>query len=519
MSMDRAAFEALITRMEALAVRNPAAYRWRVFGLAVLGYGYLLLTVLVLLALCVFLLASIVYLQAIAVKLLFLVGGPLLLVLRSMWVKLEPPAGVRLTSQMVPELFRMLDDLRRRLRTPRIHHVLLTPDFNAGVMQVPRLGLLGWHRSYLFIGLPLMKSLTVEQFQTVLAHELGHLSGGHARAGNWIYRLRLIWQRLEAAFAPTSHWGSAPLRAFFKWYIPRFSATSFPLARANEYEADAAALNLTSARSAAQALTAVSIVGSYLSEKYWPKIHLAARELPQPAFAPYSEFMATAIQDVPAHELRGWQETALATKTSYDDTHPCLADRLEAMGATAEFAPPLTGDSAERLLGAERARLESAFDAQWRERVAESWKQVHENTRANRRRLSELRSQAAQTGLDEHKALELADLEEDVGEGPVASLRMRRALVAKYPESLPARFTLARQLLRAGDSDGVAPMEALIEKEPNAFLAGAELLRDYYWRRNEKELATQWQQRCSARAGEAPAAQRKLHRYRNTSGR
>jgi Zn-dependent protease with chaperone function len=499
MSMDRAAFEALIARMEALAASHPGAYRRRVFGLAILGYGYLVLIVLVLLALCAILLASIVYLQALAVKLLFLVGGPLLLVLRSMWVRLELPAGERLTQVLVPELFQMLGELRKRLRTPRIHRVLLTPDFNAGVMQVPRLGLLGWHRSYLFIGLPLMKSLTVEQFQAVLAHELGHLSGGHAAWGNWIYRLRLIWQRLDAAFSQTSHWGAAPIRAFFKWYIPRFSATSFPLARANEYEADAAALKLTSARSAAQALTAVSIVGSYLSEKYWPKIHSAARELPQPAFAPYSEFMATAIQDVPAHELLSWQQTALGTRTSYDDTHPSLADRLQAMGATAEFAPPQAGDSAERLLGTERARLESAFDAQWRERVAESWKQVHENTRTHRLRLSELRSKAARTGLDEQKALELADLEEDVGEGPVASLRMRRALVAKYPESAPARFSLARQLLRAGDADGLALMEALIEKEPHAFLAGAELLRDYYWRRNERELALLWQQRVTVR--------------------
>jgi Zn-dependent protease with chaperone function len=510
--MDRGAFEALITRMEALAASNPAAYRRRVFALAILGYGYLLLVVTVLLALCAVLLASIVYLQVIAVKLLLLVGGPLWLVLRSMWVELQPPAGERLTKLRVPGLFQMLGDLRKRLRTPRIHHVLLTPDFNAGVMQVPRLGLLGWHRNYLFIGLPLMKSLTVEQFQAVLAHELGHLSGGHARAGNWIYRLRLIWQRLEAAFSQTSHWGAAPIRAFFKWYIPRFSATSFPLARANEYEADAAALNLTSARSAAQALTAVSIVGSYLSEKYWPKIHSAARELPQPAFAPYSEFMATAIQDVPAHELQSWQETALAGRTSYDDTHPSLADRLKAMGVAAEFAPPLAGDSAERLLGAERARLESAFDAQWRERVAESWKQVHENTRTHRLRLSELRSQAAQTGLDEQKALELADLEEDVGEGSVASLRMRRALVAKYPESAPARFSLARQLLRTVDVDGVALMEALIEKEPNAFLAGAQLLQDYYWRRNERDLALQWQRRFMERANELHATPSKSHR-------
>jgi Zn-dependent protease with chaperone function len=378
MAMDRAAFEALIARMEALAVGNPAAYRRRVFGLALLGYGYLALVVLVLVALCAFFIASAVYLRALAVKLLFVAGAPLALVLRSMWINMEAPAGERLTRALAPELFRMLDGLRQRLHTPPLHDVLLTSDFNAGVMQVPRLGLFGWHRSYLFIGLPLMKSLTVEQFEAVLAHELGHLAGGHARAGNWIYRLRLIWQRLEVAFAATPHWGSGPIRAFFRWYIPRFSATSFPLARANEYEADAAAVRLTSARSAAQALTAVSIVGSYLSERYWPRIHSAARELPQPAFAPYSEFMANAMQDVPDDELRTWQDTALAARTSYHDTHPSLADRLQAMGARAEFAPPLAGSGAERLLGSERARLERAFDAQWRERVAESWKQVHE---------------------------------------------------------------------------------------------------------------------------------------------
>jgi len=500
MSMDRAAFETLITRMEALAAGNPGAYRRRVFGMAILGYGYLLLVVTVLLVLSAILLTGIVYGQVIAVQLLFVIGGPLLLVLRAMWVRLEPPAGERLTASRVPELFRMLENLRSRLATPRIHRVLLTPDFNAGVMQVPRLGLLGWYRSYLFIGLPLMKSLTVEQFQAVLAHELGHLSGGHARAGNWIYRLRLIWQRLDAAFAHTSRWGALPITTFFRWYIPRFSATSFPLARANEYEADTAAIKLTSARSAAQALTAVSIVGSYLSEKYWPRIHSAARESPQPAFAPYSEFIATAIQDVPANELLSWQETALASRTSYDDTHPSLADRLRAMGAEPEFAPPLKGDSAEKLLGAERVRLESAFDEQWRERVAESWKQVHENTRTQRLRLTELRSQAAQTGLDESKALELADLEEDVGEGPVASLRMRRALVAKYPESGSARFSLARQLLRSGDSDGVPLMEALIEKETHAFLAGAELLRSYYERRHERDLAVHWDRKLAEAA-------------------
>jgi Zn-dependent protease with chaperone function len=468
--MDRAAFEALITRMERLATKHPAAYRRRVFIWALLGYGYLILIVLVLLA-------------------------PLLLIRRSMWVRMEPPSGERLQRKTSPELFEMLDGLRKQLRTPRLDYVLLTPDFNAGVMQVPRLGVFGWHRSYLYVGLPLMKSLTAEQFQAVLAHELGHLSRGHARSGNWIYRLRLTWQRLENAFAATPHWGSGPIRAFFRWYIPRFSATSFPLARTNEYEADAAAVKLTSARSAAQALTAVSIVGSYLSEKYWPKIHSAARELPLPAFAPYSEFMATAIRDVPAAELRTWQEAALTTKTSYDDTHPALADRLQAMGVEAEFAPPHEGNSAEHLLGTERSRLEGVFDAQWRERVAESWKQVHENARVNRLRMAELRGKPQ---LGEAESL---DLEEDMGVGPAAALGMRQALLEKYPNSRPLRFSLARQLLQAGDPAGVARMEALIEREPGAYVSGAELLRDYYWRRNQMQMAKQWHRRALERRG------------------
>jgi Zn-dependent protease with chaperone function len=136
--MDRAALEALIVRMEALAAGNPAAYRRRVFALALLGYA--------------------------------VAAVPLLLVLRSLRIKMEPPAGERLTRTLSPELFRMIDGLRQRLRTPPLDNVVLTPEFNAGVMQVPRLGLLGWHRSYLFIGLPLMKSLTPEQFQAVLAH-------------------------------------------------------------------------------------------------------------------------------------------------------------------------------------------------------------------------------------------------------------------------------------------------------------------------------------------------------------
>jgi Zn-dependent protease with chaperone function len=515
--MEPAEFEALVSRMERLAADRPAAYRRRVFGLAFLGYGYLALVVLVLLALCALTLASLKA-AALAARLFFVVGATLILVLRAMWVKMTPPSGERLTRGLSPELFQLLDRLYERLQAPPLHEIVLTPDFNAGVMQVPRLGLFGWHRSYLCIGLPLMKALSVEQFRAVLAHELGHLSRGHARATNWIYRLRLIWVRLEAAFSQSPQWGSGLIRTFFKWYIPLFSATSFPLARANEYEADAASVRLTSARSAAQTLTAVNIVGSYLSEKYWPKIQAAAKDCPQPADAPFRDFGVAALQAVPEEQLRGWQDAALAKKTSHADTHPSLTDRLQAIGAAAEFAPPASEQSAERLLGAERIRMEAALDAQWRERVADSWRKFYETTQRNRFRIAELRSEAAQAELAEPKALELANLEESVGARPATALAMRRSLVEKYPESLPARFALARQQLQSGEAEGVAPMESVIAKQPESVPAGAVLLRDYFWKRGEGSLAAQWNTRLVEGLKVLQAAQQERAQFRQSDG-
>jgi Zn-dependent protease with chaperone function len=442
------------------------------------------------------------------VKLVFLVGAPLVLVLRSLWVKLEAPSGIQLTRRNAPELHRILAELRRALKTPRLHRVLLMPDFNAAVTQVPRFGIFGWHRNFLLLGLPLMKALTVEQFQAVLGHELGHLSRGHARAANWIYRLRRIWACLADAFAESEGWGAVLIRPFVTRYIPYFAASSFPLARADEYEADNAAVRLTSARSAAQALTASEIVGTFWSERYWARIHSAAKDMPQPAFAPYREFGVDALRDLSAEDPGCWLDAALRRTTSYADTHPCLADRLAAIGAPAEFSPPAPADSAEQLLGPLRTRWEQEFDESWRQHVAEPWKTVHERHQSGRARINELRTKAMQSPLDELNGLELAELEEALGEGKEKALSLRRALVERYPESLPARFVLAKQLLESGDAEGVEPMESVVSADSETLLAGAQLLRDFFWSRRDAPRAHLWHQKYLERANLLQAAQK-----------
>ena len=369
-------FESLISRMERVARDRPASYGRRVFWLASLGYAYLLLLTLVLTALTVAAGSTIHRIGFLGVKLTLVTGVLWFTVARSLWVRSAPPQGVSVTRADAPQLFRLLDALRVRLKSAAIHEVLITPELNAGIAQVPRLGIFGWHRNYLTLGLPLMKALTVEQFKSVLAHETGHLSGGHARAANWIYRLRIIWAQLEANFDHHPRWGAGVIRAFFRWYIPYFNAVSFPFARANEYQADAAAVRVTSKQTTAQGLTAVHVIGSYLQHRYWPAALAAIKEAPQ-AVAPFRGFVAQAVRETPELELKGWFTAALKQSTSHQDTHPSLADRLKAIGASAEFSPPAPAESADKLLGTALVRVESMFDAAWSKAVVARESQSH----------------------------------------------------------------------------------------------------------------------------------------------
>jgi hypothetical protein len=220
-------FETLVGRLEEQAKRNPAGYRTRVLLMALLGNAYLGVMLALIALLVVAAAISVVWLKAAGAKIAILMAVFLWLVLRALWVRLVPPEGAEITARDAPELFGMIEELRRALRSPRFDHVLVTDDFNAAVAQAPRFGLFGWYRNYLLIGLPLAKALTVEQFKAVLAHEFGHLSKGHGRMSNWIYRQRLRWSRLMAALEEAENWGVVLFRPFLRWYAPYFNAYSY----------------------------------------------------------------------------------------------------------------------------------------------------------------------------------------------------------------------------------------------------------------------------------------------------
>jgi Zn-dependent protease with chaperone function len=507
--MNNEEFESLVHRLEAKAKANPGGYRTRVLLMALLGNAYLGVVLFLVAALLAVALVSIVWLKAAGVKIAFVTGVFLWVVLKALWIKLEPPAGTEIRPAQAPSLFSMIEDLRRALGAPRFHHVLVTDDFNAGVVQDPRLGIFGWHRNYLLVGLPLMKALTVEQFKAVLAHEFGHLAKGHGALSNWIYGQRLRWSRLMAALQEVESWGIVLFRPFLRWYAPYFNAYSFPLARANEFEADATSARLASPRAAAQALTAVNVVGSYLDERYWKGIYRQADEMPQPAFAPYSA-MGKFAHELEPEAVHAWLGQALARATTLDDTHPSLSERLGALNEKPSLALPEAGAAADRLLGQALESITQAFDERWKVQILPSWQQRHQTVQEGKQRLAELDAKA---DLTVQEAFDRATLTESYGDAAQA-LEQLRALHQRVPDDPVVLFSLGARLLDRDDESGLGMLEKAMQLDETEIRRCCAALRDYCWRKDRKEAAHEWHRRFAERTELEEAAEKERNEVR-----
>ena len=506
--MQKDEFEKLVSRLESGARNNPEGYRLKVLGLALLGNAYIAAIVLLLGAALVLSAMAVKSAHAVALKLAFAVGALMWVVLKAMWVRIDPPQGVEIRRDDAPALFDMIDELRQRLGSPPFHHVLVDGELNAGVVQSPRLGLLGWPRNYLIVGLPLMKMLSAEQFKAVLAHEFGHLARGHGRVSNWLYRQRLRWNQLWDVLEQSEQWGNFLFKPFLKWFVPYFHAYSFPLARANEYQADATAAHLTSSRAAAEALCGIDVTGDFLARHYWPGIYRRAADQAQPAFTPYRDIGQGVASGLDPDAAASCLERALQRNTDHADTHPALRDRLAALGVAASLQFPSAAEAADHLLGPSRQRLTERFDTTWQQEIATSWRQRFDEVQEGRAQLARLDGQVAEgIELSADDAFARAQLTESVADAPDDALVQYRALHERFGDNAYFAFVLGERLLERNDAAGVALIEDCMRRAERTRARGCELLRAFHERQGNAADAARWETQWNAELENDHAAQ------------
>jgi len=114
-------------------------------------------------------------------------------------------AGPELDAPAQPELFREIALVAQAAGGTYSIARLSDREFNAwvtyrgGVMDFGSAPVIG-------LGLPLLASLTRQQFRFLLAHEFGHYTGGDTMVGGWVYKTRASIQRVIGELEERRNW-------------------------------------------------------------------------------------------------------------------------------------------------------------------------------------------------------------------------------------------------------------------------------------------------------------------------
>lgn len=508
MSPDR--FRSLVREMEALARRDPRAYRRRVTALAA---GALAVPIVVALACLALAFASILGAGIAASRghedlpILGLVACAGFVAL-AVWLAKpfrppprEPP-GTELTAEDSPALFRAIRETAAKVGCPPPDGVYLTGDFNAAVVRGPRVGARG-PKHDLYLGLAMMEALPPEEFVGVLAHELGHMTSGHTRIGARICSLRAGWARFAAANEE-----AGALRGWFAHrFFPYFDACTFVLARAHEYEADAHEVACSSAAGAESSLARAAICTRLLRERFWPEVVRSAirEDLPPTEIQlRIADFLREAIGSPEAERALAKE---LRMRTGLADTHPCLADRIASiragrpveagevpLGILAPARPERT--AAETFLGDRLERHRKVLGKLWRAANVTAWREMHARHGEARKGIEKLEAALAAGGEptpDEARAL--AGMRCSLA-APDVAREILEAFVREHPEDAEARRTLGRVLLEDEDDRGIEELETAMRLERDLTLPACEEIRAYLHRMGREEESIAYERRA-----------------------
>ncbi|MDP1792903.1 MAG: M48 family metallopeptidase [Acidimicrobiales bacterium] len=271
----------------------------------------------------------------------------------------EPIDQIEVPRESEPDLYALVDRIAADVGTRAPDRIVVVSEVNAYVYETaPFLGLVSGRRT-LAIGTPLFDVLDVSQFTAVLAHELGHFSGGDTRLGPLAFRTEMALVRvIESTSNPI-------VGAAFEFYWRLQKRVNAKVRRGQELAADRAAVRIAGRQPAADALQSIAIAAhaqELLKNAYLlPLLEAGCR--PTDLASGFRSIVATPAR---VEQLRGLTSEA---ETAHPwDSHPATSVRIERVAAIAETAEVPRDERAAQIL---------LNDAEvWTTRAIERWMEL-----------------------------------------------------------------------------------------------------------------------------------------------
>ena len=381
-------------------------------------------------------------------------------VLRAMWVTFPAPAGRKVRRDQAPELFKLLDRVRAQTGGPRFDSVLIDGSLNVSMVQRPRLGLLGWYRNTLVLGLPTLFLLSPDQLASLVARECWHLRGSKGLMAAWVYRTQRCWSRLVQSQPKIKGAGAVGDVVFFvfaTWFYPHFNPRAVVFCRQQELEADAAVRDGCRSDALGQALVALELASSYLDDVFWPEIFSRAKDGGELRQHPYRELRSRLSLALTHPKAGSWLSEMYKKAASKTDAMPSLRQRLSALNHEPKL-PETAADSAwMSLLGKAIEVVLASLDSQWQIDNSAAWAQAVRSIATRAARLSALNEKRESGPLSSTELAERA-LCIELTAGAAQALPAWQEAAKQYPSNPEIALGLAR--LVGNESDEVSQAQA-----------------------------------------------------------
>ncbi len=272
--------------------------------------------------------------------------------------KFVPPSK-KLERSEAPELFNAVAKLAERANTAPPTDIYLTPLPNLAVVEEG-----GWWRGrrVLVLGAPLLRLLSVEEMRAGIAHELGHFVGGDTRLSRLVARVRSQFESVARAVERepfrdgTQHyaieWGFLFARglghAVVEAYAKLFLSLTRPMDQRQELAADALAASLVGTSAMARALDKI-VVSAPLYLRYLQVdagFAISQGAMPTDLWAGFERMRERILNSELGKTFVNGVRNEQADKY---DTHPALAVRLRAIGASDDESSEPLGERADSL--------------------------------------------------------------------------------------------------------------------------------------------------------------------------
>ncbi|MCX7821786.1 MAG: M48 family metallopeptidase [Brevinematales bacterium] len=389
--------------------------------------------------------------------------------------KIEP-YGLTLDKDLYKNFYNFINEIRLKIKAPRIDVIKLDFSMNAEVIELPSFLFLGYKR-YLIVGIPILFISSLEEFKAIIAHECFHLSKSDSKMASKILRIKKLFNYIIKDLTEKSGRYNF-FSGFFYDYVININDLFYVMSKDNEFKADEMSLKVTDKNSAGSALIKTNYYDLLLNE-FWNFIWENSKKYENP--------MEDVLKNMEIHfkekandtDFNKYLEFVLNEVPLPNTTHPTLKERLENLKSDIPSNIFYYENTLRTLFNENQInKLLNDLEELWKNSVREEWQKSYNYTTECRNKLAYLNSKI--NNLSEEEFIEKAMILEELKKEN-ESIDVLKEAEKVYPENNNIKYLIGKILIRKNDKEGLKYLTNIIETDFYLTPFAAYELYNYYY--------------------------------------